>query len=55
MRIEVVLIRDKKRVEVSRSGKTFTQGQVYNMAHFRKVERLFKAWDNQGWPYEPKE
>lgn len=50
MRIKVVLIREKKRVEVSRDGKVFTSGQVYNMNHFRAVESRFKAWDAQGWP-----
>lgn len=55
MRIKVVLIREKKRVEVSRDGKVFTSGQVYNMSHFRAVESRFKAWDAQGWPYEPKD
>jgi hypothetical protein len=55
MRIEIVLIREKKRVEVGRHGKVFTSGQVYNMKHFRDVESRFKAWDSQGWPYEPKD
>ncbi|QXV71829.1 hypothetical protein psageK4_175 [Pseudomonas phage psageK4] len=53
--ITVTLIRALKRVEVSRAGKVFTSGQVYNMSHYRAVESRFKAWDRQGWPYEPKE
>lgn len=55
MRIEIVLIREKKCVEVGRGGKVFTSGQVYDMKHFRAVECRFKAWDRQGWPYEPKD
>ncbi|UAV90039.1 hypothetical protein REC_190 [Pseudomonas phage REC] len=50
MRIKVVLIREKKRVEVSRNGNVFTSGHVYNMKHFRDIESKFKAWDAQGWP-----
>ncbi|QNO00359.1 hypothetical protein QGX21_gp059 [Pseudomonas phage phiPsa315] len=53
--ITVTLIRSLKRVEVSRQGKVFTSGLVYNMRHYRAVESRFKAWDKLGWPYEPKE
>ena len=53
--ITVTLIRSLKRVEVARGGKVFTNGTVYNMKHFRAVEKQFKAWDALGWPYEPKD
>jgi hypothetical protein len=55
MNIKIILIRAKKLAEVSRNGKVFTSGTVYNMSHFRQVEKRFKAWDAQGWPYEPKD
>jgi len=53
--ITVTLDRNKKLVEVARGGKMFTSGKVYNMAHYKAVESRFKAWDRQGWPYEPKD
>lgn len=55
MTIQITLIREKKRVEVSRHNKVFTSGHVYNMLHFRKIEQRFKAWDSLGWPYVVKE
>ncbi|UAV84651.1 hypothetical protein PHB09_156 [Pseudomonas phage PHB09] len=53
--IQITLIREKKRVEVSRHNKVFTSGHVYSMLHFRKIEQRFKAWDSLGWPYVVKE
>ena len=50
--IKVTLDRGKKLAEVSRNNKVFTSGVVYNMAHFKQVEKRFKAWDNLGWPYK---
>jgi hypothetical protein len=55
MAITVTLDRAKKLVEVSRSGKVFTSGLVYNMPHYKAIEARFKAWDRLGWPYEPKD
>jgi hypothetical protein len=55
MNIKIILIRAKKLAEVSRNGKVFTSGTVYNMSHFRQVEKRFKAWDAQGWPYIPED
>ncbi len=55
MNIQIILHRAIKRVEVARHNKVFTSGHVYNMAHFRAIERKFKAWDALGWPYIVKE
>ena len=51
--IEVKVMPHLKRVEVSRGGKVFTSGHVYNMRHLKAIESKFKQWDAQGWP--PKE
>lgn len=55
MSIQITLNRVKKLVEVGRNNKVFTSGIVYNMKHYKDVEKRFKAWDAQGWPYEPKD
>lgn len=49
--INVKLIQSLRRVEVSRHNKVFTSGHVYSMAHYKAIERKFKAWDRLGWPY----
>lgn len=40
-----------KVVAVSRNGKTFVRGTVYNKRHYNAVKARFEAWDKQGWPY----
>lgn len=44
-----------KRVAVSRNGKTFTRGTVYNKRHYNVVKARFEAWDRLGWPYIPED
>jgi len=53
--LTVTLKRSIRLVEVARQGKVFTTGLAFNMRHYRAIEARFKAWDKQGWPYEPKE
>jgi len=48
------LIKEKRLIVISRNGKQFASGLVFNVAHASQIKQKFEAWDKQGWPYEPK-
>lgn len=53
--IKCKLNREKRTIAIYKNGREFTSGSVYSNKHAKAIEKRFKAWDAQGWPYEPGE
>lgn len=53
MRLGYIL---KNRIlSISRNGKVFTSGAVYNQRHVTAIKKKFEAWASMGWPYIPED
>lgn len=53
--IECKVNKQKRTITIYKNGREFTSGVVYSNNHAKAIEKRFKAWDAQGWPYEPKD
>lgn len=55
MAIECKVDRQKRTITIYKNGREFTSGTVYSNNHAKAIDKRFKAWDAQGWPYKPKD
>lgn len=42
-------------LSISRNGKVFTSGTVYNKRHVDAIKKKLESWASMGWPYVVKD